>query len=248
MKNLNNKSIALITALSLITTSSYITKVFAKSLFELPVTQRVEYIFDTYDLNQNNIEAKIQTLKINGFKSKELENNLNTRFIKEAQLVYDEFIKSIDESENHKFLGLHYKIKADNLNVLSILSTKLNIEASSSTEISTYVVDKQKQALISLSDLFKDKSYIQLISDDIKAQMRALIKTEGAVYNIDSNDTFIQNFNEIKPNQSFYINDKNQLVIVFNQFEVAPGYMGTPEFVIKIDVIQNILVNNSLIN
>ena len=38
---------------------------------------------------------------------------------------------------------------------------------------------------------------------------------------------------KITNEQPFYINKDNQVVVVFNQFEIAPGYMSLPEFIIK---------------
>ena len=39
-------------------------------------------------------------------------------------------------------------------------------------------------------------------------------------------------FSRIKKNQQFYINKKNQVVIVFNQGEVGPMSMGNQSFVL----------------
>ena len=46
---------------------------------------------------------------------------------------------------------------------------------------------------------------------------------------------FDEAFNNLKitNEQPFYINKDNQVVVVFNQFEIAPGYMSLPEFIIK---------------
>ena len=38
---------------------------------------------------------------------------------------------------------------------------------------------------------------------------------------------------KITNEQPFYINKDNQAVVVFNHFEIAPGYMSLPEFIIK---------------
>ncbi len=37
-------------------------------------------------------------------------------------------------------------------------------------------------------------------------------------------------FKEISPQQNFYLNPEGKLVIAFNEYEVAPGSMGCPEF------------------
>ena len=37
-------------------------------------------------------------------------------------------------------------------------------------------------------------------------------------------------FQGIKPDQSFFINDRGNPVIVFEKYEIAPGSMGIQEF------------------
>ncbi|MDE7061582.1 MAG: RsiV family protein, partial [Lachnospiraceae bacterium] len=38
--------------------------------------------------------------------------------------------------------------------------------------------------------------------------------------------------------RNFYLNAENKLVIVFDEYEVAPGSMGMPEFVIPEEVLE----------
>ena len=47
--------------------------------------------------------------------------------------------------------------------------------------------------------------------------------------------------------RDFYINDENQLVIVFDEYEVAPGSMGTPEFVIPTELLNGLLAQPSVL-
>ena len=48
-------------------------------------------------------------------------------------------------------------------------------------------------------------------------------------------------FTEIDGKHNFYFNKTGDLVIPFDKYEVAPGYMGCPEFTIKGDILKNIL-------
>ena len=43
-------------------------------------------------------------------------------------------------------------------------------------------------------------------------------------------------------NGNFYWNDDGDLVIVFNKYDAAPGFMGTPEFTVKKSVLGDSLV------
>ena len=40
-------------------------------------------------------------------------------------------------------------------------------------------------------------------------------------------------FEGITENQKFYVNENGNVVIVFDKYEIAPGYMGMPEFEIQ---------------
>ncbi len=41
--------------------------------------------------------------------------------------------------------------------------------------------------------------------------------------------------------QIFYFNAEGNLVIVFDEYEIAPGYMGAQEFVVEKDVYKDLL-------
>ena len=49
------------------------------------------------------------------------------------------------------------------------------------------------------------------------------------------------NFQGITEQTNFYFNEKDELVIAFDEYEVAPGSMGAPEFVIPQEVTAAIL-------
>ncbi len=54
-------------------------------------------------------------------------------------------------------------------------------------------------------------------------------------------------FESIDPDQNFYIDENGQLVIVFAEYEVAPGSMGEPESVIPTDVLDGFLAQPSVL-
>ena len=54
------------------------------------------------------------------------------------------------------------------------------------------------------------------------------------------------NFKELSKDATFYVNENGQLVIVFNEGEVAPMYMGVCEFTIPSDVTEDIVKSDYL--
>ncbi len=108
-------------------------------------------------------------------------------------------------------------------------------------------IDKKHEVLVTLPSLFKDKSYIKVISENIKQQMKDQMKhEEGKIYWLTEED--MDPFKEIAENQSFYITKDHKLRIVFDKYKVAPGYMGNIEFEIPTDVISNLLVGRRYIH
>ena len=96
-----------------------------------------------------------------------------------------------------------------------------------------FTIDKTTGDIISLSDLFKNKpEMLTAISDNIKEQMKQQMAADSSVtYFIDS-DMPEWDFKELKGDESFYFNEKGELVITFDETEVAPAYMGAVEFTI----------------
>lgn len=101
--------------------------------------------------------------------------------------------------------------------------------------------------LITLDSLFKNKQYVDIISANIIKQMKQQMKEDSnSIYFISTED--IDPFTKIDPNQQFYINKDHKLVISFDEYEVAPGYMGAIEFIIPTEVISELLVGNRYIH
>jgi hypothetical protein len=103
--------------------------------------------------------------------------------------------------------------------------------------------------MLELSDLFQPETkYVSAISREIKAQMAEQNNAGTAAFFLPGGIWSDEEcFQSIAPDQNFYINDENQLVIVFDEYEVAPGSMGTPEFVIPTEFLNGMLVQPSFL-
>lgn len=226
-----------------------ISPAFAQTLSKLPVLNSLVdiFTFKIFEVKKDEFEINIKVPNISGLEDKDLESSLNAKFIEEGQKLYDDFIKEI-ENIKHFALESNYEIKADNETVLSIVITQLEIMASSNTAYKSYVIDKTNKAIVSLPSLFKNEEYIEIISDNIKTQMREQMKNdENIIYFIDQVDIPADDFKSIKSDQNFYINQDNKLVILFDEYEIAPGYMGNPEFIIPTEIINDLLLDRNLI-
>ncbi|MGI6000111.1 MAG: DUF3298 domain-containing protein [Candidatus Merdisoma sp.] len=144
--------------------------------------------------------------------------------------------------EGHESVELNYEVITDSDRLFSIRFDQLTVMASGAESVRIYHIDKQTGQMINLKGLFReDADFITPISDNIKTQMKEqMAADEGKMYFIDS-DMPESDFQSITEDTTFYVNDSGKLVIVFDEYEVAPGSMGSVEFEIPTEVIQDIV-------
>jgi len=206
-------------------------------------------------LDEETFNADIEIPFIEGLKNKELENSLNEQYLAEGEKLYEDFVAEIEEiktqgMEAHLGISSGYIIKTDTDKILSIERYVVNVAASSSTVTKYDNIDKEKEILLTLPGLFKNEDYIDVISENIKEQMLEQVRLdEGLHYwveGIEESD-FFGLFEKISKEQKFYINENYKLVIVFDKYEVAPGYMGVVEFEIPTDIISDLLISDEYV-
>jgi len=254
-KNIINKSVIAAAVAGVVFVGSInLSSEISYALSEVPVLGSIVRVltFKTFELKDNNFDAQLKTPAIEGLDSK-LEAMLNEKYLDENQKLYDDFMKEIDElkkadmDEAHMGIASGYEVKTDTDKLLVIGRYVVNTAGSSSTTIKYDTIDKQNKLLITLPSLFKDEAYIDIISENIKAQMKEQMKDENNVYWLEDEMMGDENFSKIDKNQSFYITKDNQLVIAFDKYEVAPGYMGNPEFIIPSELLKDALVSEEYI-
>ena len=104
-----------------------------------------------------------------------------------------------------------------------------------------YTIDLTTGQRMVLADVFQEGAdYITRISENIKEQMeQQMAEDEDKIYwlNEEMED---MNFTAITEDVSFYLNEKGNVVISFNEGDVAPGYMGAVEFEIPAEILNDI--------
>ena len=104
-----------------------------------------------------------------------------------------------------------------------------------------YTIDLNTGKRLKLKDIFKEGAdYITAISENIKEQMQAQMDADDSVYYWLHDEIEEWNFKSITDETSFYINEKGNVVIGFNEGDVAPMYMGTVEFEIPAEVLADL--------
>lgn len=226
---------------------------FANALSEVPVVGSLVKVLTIreYKVDDGTAKADIKVPAVTNMDNKTLETTLNNKYLEEGKKLYNDFTADMKELKQngggHLGVESNYVVKTDNDQILSVGRYVVNTVGSSSTTFKYDTVDKKNQLLITLPSLFKDESYVGLISENIKEQMKQQMKADSDKTYWVGSESDIPGFETIDKNQSFYINNEGKLVISFNKYDVAPGYMGVVEFTIPTDVIADALVGKEYI-
>lgn len=175
-------------------------------------------------------------------------NNAANEINEEIQEIADKFIQEFEENLNEQGGYQDMLVKSDIANTTQDYFTLKLIcyqGAGSGAEWNYYyTIDLHTGERLELRDLFTaGADYITPISENIKTQMREQMEAdEMKRYWLDDEEIPEWNFNKITDETEFYINENGNVVISFNEGDVAPMYMGVVTFEIPNEIINDILV------
>lgn len=151
---------------------------------------------------------------------------------KEAFVATSEGLTKEEAEEEFAKKGIEikvgYEIKSQSGDILSFVveGTENWVSAYAMTEY--YNLDMRNLTYVTLQDLLGE-DYVALANASIRAQMSA---QESEDSNIIYWTEAEGGFSTVDENTKFYVNEQGLPVVVFDKYEVAPGAVGMPEFVI----------------
>lgn len=224
----------------------------ASAMGQIPVLKNLVRLVSFTELSyqDGNRSANVRIPQVDGLGDSDLGESLNQKYLQEGSDLFKKFVEGYGEGQwSPQVLEANFKVKASTENIFAVETIVTEIAGSAKESVHYDNIDLENQIIITLPSLFTDDRYIDVISDNIKAQMRQKTNLEeGIMYFIKGESTLVSDgFDKIAPEQTFYINSDYKLVIVFNEYEVAPGSMGIVEFVVPTEAIQDLLVSNAYI-
>lgn len=228
----------------------------AHAMSKIPVIGAIAEVvtFRTYESSENNMEANIKIPEVSvknedGTVNEETTQKINKSIEEYTNEIIAQYEADVAAAggEGHLDVELDYSVITDSEHLFSIRFDQLLIMASGTQMVKIYHIDKQTGELIGLSGLFQDGvDFITPISENIKQQMKEqMAADESVTYFLDS-DVPESDFQSIKEDTTFYVNENGKLTIVFDEYEVAPGYMGSVEFEIPTEIIQDLVQEDFL--
>lgn len=206
----------------------------AQAMERVPVIGAIAKVvtFRTYEDSRENAGAQVNIPQIEGEGQQPEANQAIEEYANRLIQMYEEEIQAGGENGNYG-LDSTYDVVFENQKYVSIRIRSTLTMASGTEFVKVFNVDKATGQVVELKDLLcGDEAVMAGISENIKAQMEAQMAADENVSYFLNSDTPEWDFKGIDGDESYYFNENGQLVIVFEEYEVAPGYMGAVEFVI----------------
>lgn len=219
-------------------------------LFQAVTFRDYQYESERFDANVEvpqivveNMDENVEGTEEDSKQLQETIEQVNFDIEEVTNQLIEEFKASAELGESYGSLEIHHETVTDNEQYFTLKLSIYQGAGSGSESYKLYTIDKRSGRRVQIADLFQENSgYADVLSEDIRNQMRAaMAEDEMNMYWVDSTDMPELNWEGIKEDQNFYFDESGNLVIVFDEYEVAPGYMGAQEFTVERTVFENLL-------
>lgn len=181
-----------------------------------------------YETEGTIVTVKIpHAVNVKDDKVKKVINKLITQAIDDFTNEFKEFDK--EPNTEHKLIAdITFQNYYSDDKIISFSINATQIMADSYLQKKFYTVDLKTGEVYNIEH-FLGSDYQNIVKKSVQQQ---IAENKEKYPNLMYFDEAVNNL-KITNEQPFYINKDNQVVVVFNQFEIAPGYMSLPEFIIK---------------
>lgn len=222
----------------------------ANAMGEIPGIGRFFQMITLRDFHESN-DRQAADVSVNGLESSDKKGSKTADEInKQIKELTDKYVADFKENEKEKGyenLTVDTKIIDKTDKYFTLKLSALMTQADSYQENHYYTIDLSTGKQIMLKDLFREGSdYKTAIRDDIKKQMLDQMKKSDDVFYWAGDTKSNQNDMDYKDSDltdkaSFYLNNDGDIVICYNQGDVAPMYMGALEFTLDHSAVADIL-------
>lgn len=216
---------------------------YAKAVSQIPIIGEFAKIFTFREYHFEDeiryIDAKIPKFTYDG--KSDLEKRVNQEISKiineelknaenHAQEYYEAFIETGGDPKDFTPIGINvdYEIKCITEKQVSFVITKSETLASSYFVNYFYNIDMETGRYMTLKDLLGN-NYKKIAVQSIE---NAISNWDDEQKNLLFEDVNIEDL--IDENTNFYIDEQNNIIIVFGKYELAAGAAGRLEFVVEV--------------
>jgi hypothetical protein len=222
-----------------------VSPVFAKAIYEIPLIGDLCQVltFRSYHFEDKikYVDVKIPNIVNTG--KTDLEQRVNVEIqnvinqcVKESEEIakdyYEVFIETGGKAEEFIPVGItvDYEVKCINESIVSFVVTQQQTAFSAYNHTLYYNIDLETNRYLTLKDLF-GSDFVETVSTEVENTINGWNDERK---NLLWDDLKISDL--ISENTNFYINEENQVVIVFEKYEAAAGAAGSIEFLIETNI------------
>lgn len=216
---------------------------FALAVADVPLLGGLAQIFTVREFSLHDetklIDVRLPALENTGHT--DLEQRINTEITtrmdaalsdakERAQFDYDAFLATGGKAENFipVTIDVDYEIKCQNERYLSFVLSTAETQANVYTTLTTYNIDLTTGKELTLADLL-GPDWKTIANDAVRAGIAKKVAEDTQNTYFDGSEG-IDGFTSVLGDQKFYLNAAGNPVILFQKYEIAPGYMGLQEF------------------
>ncbi len=229
-------------AMAVFVTALNTSTVFAQSMGELPVIGAIAKVltFRSYEMETEDdlhISVDIPSIEMIAEGTGNLAESVNEEILKMCEQYADEAVERAKEyrqafldtggteeewAAHNIQIKVWYEVKAHTDRYLSVAVMGSENWTSAYSETRYYNFDLEKGRQVTLEDLLGE-DYAAIADASILSQIPEKEAESGLDY-------WEEDFTGVTEDTKFYINEAGNPVIVFGEYEIAPGAAGQPEF------------------
>lgn len=217
-----------------------ISSVYAGALGKIPVIGGIVDVVTirNYAYSDDNHEMNINVPKIQG-EADPATYYINKSVDELTEILYDRFNEELKEigDEGHSSVYVDYAVVTNTDKWFTLKIEVFEAAGSSNTYYEYYHIDKLNGKIVCLGDIAKSDKLYSALENEIRTQMRREMQNdENLIYWVEDSP-FGEDIIKLSSAHNFYWSIDGDIVIPFDKYEVAPGYMGTPEFTVSRELI-----------
>ena len=209
----------------------------AASMADLPVLGAIVRVvtFRSYIYDDGFHSADVSVPELAGSQAAQKVNEQVRDYTDRLMGAFEETCEAELGQEGYLGLDVTSSVVTDSDTWFTLRVDAVETQASGYQFSRFYHIDKAADRVAILGDLFReDADWSAVLTREVRRQMEERMAADsGASY-------FPEELTEIGPEQNFYFNESGELVLVFDEYTIAPGSMGMPEFTIPAEVYETL--------
>lgn len=215
---------------------------FASVVADVPVLGALSRVVTlrSYSITDRDhlIDVRLPSLEDTGHT--DLEQRINTEIQTRIQAILDDaearareakaaYLSTGGEEEDFIpiIINVDYEIKCQNERYLSFVVETSETQANSYQQLFPYTIDLEAGRELTLQDIL-GPNYQDIANQAIRTAIQERLQEPDVFYFDGTNG--VEGFQGVTGDQKFYLNEAGDPVVLFEKYEIAPGYMGIQEF------------------